>query len=266
MTFSMNEKDEYTRFWEPLSKHVKQNLNLHPVLLYVGKEDISISEEYGDVHRIYCGDDIPTYIPSTWGWFWVSSQYPEKVCMQSGIDMAVINKDYFDNKIENLDDDCYVVSRADSYTKPHDMEYWKREFNTFVSYYHIAKGKIFKEALDLMDDFVDEVQKINSIDYSNSPRDDSVLGTGYSDNPNSFLSEACIHNGGKWCLDEIHSTHMLRKYKKNGGKVIEHSMSDCRILDIFPPQTPKKMTSNWVDCVHFNKPYYNEDQINILLS
>jgi len=276
MTFSVNEKDEYTRFWDPLSEHVKKNLNLHPVLLYVGKDDIEFSEEYGDVHRIYCGDDIPTYIPSTWGWFWIASQYPEKTCMQSGIDMVVTNKDYFNDKIKDLDDDCYVVSNADSYTTPNDFDYWRQQYNTFTSYYHIAKGKIFKEALDLEDDFVEEVKKLNSCDYSS---------VGYSDNPSPFLQETCSNNGGKWCLDEIHSTELLRRYSHNGGKVVSHSMSsahrfgvpdylvkwciknnmDYNGLSSFAQSLAGSDTTRPMDDFHLTKPYPSKESIRKML-
>tara|TARA_B100001094_G_scaffold326428_1_gene382566 strand:- start:14641 stop:15438 length:798 start_codon:yes stop_codon:yes gene_type:complete len=258
MTFSVNEKDEYVRYWEPLSQHIKQYLNLHPVLLYVGKEDLSLSEEYGDVHRIYCGDDIPTYIPSTWGWFWIASQYPDKTCMQSGIDMVVMNKYYFDQKIKDLDDDCYVVSNADGYTSPEDLDYWKQPYNTFPSYYHIAKGKIFKEALDLMDDFKEEVEKINKIDYSDK-------GRGYSDNPSPFLTETCVKNNGKWCLDELHSTELLRNYSNQGGKVITHSMSKASRLTIPSNAVVNNTVPSGLDDFHFGKPYPSQEEIKRFL-
>ena len=259
MTFSVNEKDEYVRFWEPLSKYIKVNLILHPVLLYVGKKEMNFSEEFGDVHKIYCGDDIPTYIPSTWGWFWIASQYPDKISMQSGIDMVVTNIDYFNNKIENLSDDCYVVSNADGYSSPGDLEYWKKPYNTFPSYYHIAKGNIFKEGLELLDDFVEEVKKINRIDYSDK-------GRGYSDNQASFLSETCVTNNGKWCLDELHSTEQLRKYKNNGGNVVTHSMSDARRLTIPSSHVVTSRVPSNLDDFHFGKPYPTQDQIERFLN
>ena len=48
-------------------------------------------------------------------------------------------------------------------------------------------SNIFKEGLELLDDFVEEVKKINRIDYSDK-------GRGYSDNKASFLSETCVTN------------------------------------------------------------------------
>ena len=233
ITFSVNEKNEYTRFWNPISKFLKTKLNVDSAVLYTGKEDINLSEEYGDVHKIYCGDDIPTYLSSIWGYFWISSLYPDKTCMTSGIDMCILDLDYFNKQIESFDDSSYVVMNADGYNP---VSNFKNGTSTVPSYYHVAKGQTFKNILQFESDFVDEINKFNSLDYSNRYN-------GYSDNTSSFLKETSVENGGKWCLDEMYSSDMIRDYKnKESIKLL--SMSNSGNVDY-----------------HFHKPYPPEEAL-----
>jgi hypothetical protein len=236
VTFSVNEKDEYIRFWEPQSKFVKEKLNLHPVLLYCGKEDISLSEEYGDVHRIYCGDDIPTYLSSIWGYFWVTSLYPEQTCITSGIDMVIVDVDYFNDEIEKFDDSSYVVMNATGYNP---IEAVVRKESTVPSYYHVAKGSVFKKVLNFNDSFVDEIKKFDSLDYSKKYN-------GYANNPSPFLKEVSVENGGKWCLDEMYSSELIIDYEdREIIKFLSMSGGSNRD-DLF---------------YHFHKPYPSQEGI-----
>ena len=236
ITFSVNEKDEYTRFWKPISKFLKTELNLNSAILYTGKEDIELSEEYGDVHRIYCGDDIPTYLSAIWGYFWVSSFYPDKTCMTSGMDMCILDIDYFNNKIESFDESSYVVMNATGYNPINS--FWDGT-STVPSYYHVAKGSTFKEVLQFDDSFKDEIKKFNSLDYSNKYN-------GYSDNPASFLKEVSVESGGKWCLDEMYSSDMIREYR---GQVKLLSMAGDRADIHFPKPYPRQFLSNTISSI-----------------
>lgn len=240
ITFSCNEKDEYKRFWNPLSKYLHKKFGLKSALLFVGKDKNGLSEKYGDVHHIYCGYHIPTYIPAIWGYFYVTSFYSEEVCMTSGIDMPITNLDYFNNKIKNFHKEfSYVVMNATGYSTIENVLAGK---NTVPSYYHVAKGKLFKQILNFEDDFKAEINKFNSLDYSSKYN-------GYSHNPASFLSEASVNNGGKWCLDEMYSSDMIISHHKNTNHVKLLSMDDC---------------NNYY--YHFHKPYPNENKIYEFLS
>lgn len=240
VTFSVNERDDYVRFWGPQSKYTKEKLGLHPVLLYCGKDDIDLDEEYGDVHRIYCGDDIPTYLPSTWGYFWVSSLYPDRTCITSGIDMFIVDVDYFNSKIESFDEESYVVMNATGYNPLDKFYAWE---STVPSYYHVAKGSTFKSLLDFDDSFVDEIVKYDSLDYSKSIN-------GYSDHV--FVDEASVYNGGKWCTDELYSSDMLLSHIKNKNENIKLLSMDDTQWRINNPNSP---------FYHFHKPYPTAEQI-----
>lgn len=240
ITFSCNEKNEYARFWNPISKFLKKKFGLNSSLLYVGKEKKDISDEYGDVHHIYCGDSIPTYIPAIWGYFYVASFYPEEVCMTSGIDMPILNLDYFNEKISRFDEDSsYIVMNATGYGSLDEFLSGK---NTVPSYYHVAKGKTFSKVLNFDSDFKKEIHKFNSLDYSSRYN-------GYSHNPAMFLWETSVENGGKWCLDEMYSSDLIRSYGKEKNKVELLSMHDCG------------------SCYHhFHKPYPSMEEISKILS
>jgi hypothetical protein len=254
VTFSSNEKSEYTRFWEPMSKHLKNNLGLHPVLLYCGKDKTDdITDKYGDVHHIYCGEKYPTYIPSIWGYFWVTSLYPEKVCITSGIDMCIFDINYFNKRIENLIEDSYVVSNGNGYVQD-ETQFLRDPRTTAPSYYHIAKGKTFKQVLQFDDNFLKEVEKFNRLDYSNKYN-------GYSTNPASFLQEACVNNGGKWCLDEMYSSDLMKEYNKKTNKIVPQRMGDAPRYTLYDTHKIKSIEGQIVD-IHFGKPYSTKEQID----
>ena len=221
VTFSSDSSKVYYEFWDPMSKLFKTKFNIHPVLLFCGGNDISLSEEYGDVHRVDPVDGVADYHSATWGRFWITSKYQNKVCMIGDIDMIPLSQQFFIDDVKKYDENDYVHLNAGWYYDG-NTEAWKKQYNILSAYYHMAKGKTFNDVYKFEENFSDEMKKFEKPDYTG--REKGNAGPpGYAYHPESHLRYASVDNGGKWGQDEFYSTELLREYYKNGGKVITES-------------------------------------------
>ena len=100
VTFSCNALPMYADFWNPISKFWNTKFGIHPVLAYCGQENISLSEDYGTVIRLPYVHDVPEYLSATWARFWITKQYPDKICLTGDIDMIPLSVGFFDSQIK----------------------------------------------------------------------------------------------------------------------------------------------------------------------
>ena len=221
VTLSSDSSKMYYEFWEPISKLLKTKFNIHPVLLFCGGDDIQLSEEYGDVHKVNTVDGVGDYHSATWGRFWITSKYQDKICMVGDIDMLPLSHKFFVDDVEKYEDDDYVHLNAGWYYNG-DTEAWKKQYNLLSAYYHLAKGKTFNDVYEFEENFADEMRKFETPDYTG--KDKGTAGPpGYAYHPESHLRYASVDNGGKWGQDEFYSTELLRQYYTRGGKVVTES-------------------------------------------
>jgi hypothetical protein len=127
----------YLDFWPLVSKIWKLKFNIEPLLVFIGDESTPIDETYGKVIRMKPIEDIPLYLQCQWVRFWIPTQYPDKVCLISDIDMIPVSKQYFIEQTKSIPETKYV------HLNPNHQ---------FIPVcYHIAKGSLFKEILDIDD-------------------------------------------------------------------------------------------------------------------
>jgi len=267
VTFSSDSSQMYYEFWEPMSKHIKTKFNMHPVLLFCGDDNISLSEEYGDVHRVDSVNGVADYHSATWGRFWITSKYQNKVCMTGDIDMIPLSHQFFIDDVERYDDDAYVHLSAGWYYNG-DTEAWKNQYNILSAYYHVAKGKTFKDVYAFEEKFEDEMKKFEEPDYTGKNKGMGRV-VGYAFHPEPHLRYASVDNGGKWGQDEFYSTELLRLYHSNGGKVVtenkEHKQR--RIDRNHWKHDPSLVQSGFYVDAHSLRPYGKyKEHVDFLMS
>lgn len=184
----------YEGFWEYSSKFWKNKFGVKPTLFFYGEpRHIKFDETCGEVFYLPFVEEV-SLNPNrdwacTWGLFYGASMFENEICMTCGIDQAPLSYTFFDSvKNYNYDTD-YVVGLSEAYNN----DKW------FVSSHHIAKGKIFKEALQIDDKWENEVKKVFA--YRNN------YGQMYGGND-------------YWGLDELYSSDKLSSYaglKKHRG-------------------------------------------------
>ena len=264
VTFSTDGSSIYYDFWKPISKHWKTKFGIHPVLLYCGDKDIELSEQYGTVHRVPSVSGVADYHSATWGRFWITKQYPDKVCMTGDIDMIPLSRKFFIDDVEKFTDDTYVHLNAGWYYG-NNTDTWKSEYNITSAYYHIATGKVFNDVYGFEDDFAAEMRKFEAVDYTGKNKG---VGIGYAPlrDVANHLKHASSEMGGKWGQDELYSTDLMRKYLNRGGKMntetkIQRNQRIDRSHWEYYPQLVFEGT-HYVDS-HLLRPYYGDAQKNI---
>lgn len=155
---SSDDNKFYLDFWPLVSKVWKTKFNITPVLLYVSDSEVVPSTEYGEVVRYKPVKDIPVYLQTLWVRYFHPSVEPETTWCISDIDMFPISKEYFIDRLANVDDEAYV------HLDPSIDEYKK-----FPSCYHIAKGKNFIDILDLPDDWEMSLWRVFSSNLGSDP-------------------------------------------------------------------------------------------------
>jgi len=260
VTLSCNDDPMYWEFWNPVSKHWKQNFGIHPVLMYYGKPNPSLSEEWGTVIYQDAVEGIPDYIAAVWGRFWITKFYKDKMCMVGDIDMFPLSKQFFLVN-PNPSPDIYTHLNSGAYHHGDDTA-WKNSGTTVPVCYHIATGDVFSDVYKFDDSLEVELKKIVGTNYSEYTE-------GFAVNPEPHLQLASAANGGKWGIDEMYSTIMLRKWVSAGGvfrSPTQISQSDrlCRARANW--QLQQNPHANFVD-FHSFRPYNpNKEVIDFLVS
>lgn len=184
----------YEGFWEYSSKFWKNKFGVIPTLFFYGdQKNIKIDRSIGEIY------DLPFIEETcvnrnrdwacTWGLFYGASLFDNQICMTCGIDQAPLSDSFF-KAINHYNYDIdYVVGLSEAYNN----DKW------YVSSHHVAKGKIFKEALNIDDDWETELKKVFS---------------------NRFKYGEMYGGGDFWGLDELYSSEILNNYqhlKKHSG-------------------------------------------------
>lgn len=211
VTVSCNADPIYWEFWNPVSKHWKERFGIHPVLFYYGENNPNLSEKHGTVIYHDLIDEVPDYVAATWGRFWVTKFFPNKVCLISDIDMFPLSLNFFLNDF-NHKHGFYSHLNSDGY-HPGNSDCWKSDGVTVPVCYHLATSELFNTVYSFSEYFSEEMKKMLSADYSQ-------YKGGFAVTPEEHLQKASAENGGMWGIDEMYSTDLLRKYYRFGGNVI----------------------------------------------
>ena len=176
----------YLDFWPSVSKVWNIRFGLRPLLVYIDENhDIPIDTTYGNVIKMKPVSGVPLYLQCQWVRFWIPSQFPNKVCITSDIDMFPISRSYFMHQIERIPDSKYVHINPDQSNIP--------------VCYHIAKGSLFKKVLRLDDSWETSIRSL----YAQNMGHDCFT----SESTNLILKDKI-----QWGADEEYSTKLIRNY------------------------------------------------------
>ena len=176
---SSNDNPLYLDFWPVVSKIWRLYFNIEPILLYFGNQDVST--EYGSVIKLPKVENIPEPIQTLWSRYWYTVNEPDTTFIISDIDMIPLSKKYFIENIKDVDEFKYVHINPciDSY-------------GMFPSCYHIAKGSVFAQTLDLDNDWKDSLNTLLSFFQNTENTNHPSLAFG-------------------WFYDEKYSTYKIIK-------------------------------------------------------
>jgi hypothetical protein len=180
----------YLDFWPLVSKVWHVRFGLRPVLVYIDENhDIPIDTTYGDVLKMKPIPDIPLYLQCQWVRFWIPSQFPDKVCLLSDIDMFPVSRNYFINQIAGVPDTKYIHLNPSHQYIP--------------VCYHLAKGSTFTRVLALEPNWEDSIRNL----YAKNMGHDC-----FAQEPSNLI----LKNKLQWGADEEYTTQKIREYPDQG--------------------------------------------------
>ena len=201
---TLNNNKTYTPSWNIVAPIWENIFNIKPTLIFNGTQEEFDSNNFdlsfGDYIIL---DSIPGVSEPnpdwsvTWSLFWGASQYPDDVCLLSGIDQIPIG-DFFFKEILKYDDDKFVIGFSDAYTNYdiNTLGYFNTQTNVLYPSSHLAgKGKKFKEIYQILDNWEDEIVKV----FNTKDR--------YHLKNNFYLNRL-------WGLDECYSSEMISIFNK----------------------------------------------------
>lgn len=151
----------YQYFWPVVSTVCRKVLGITPVLIRIGDEDTDFySDGYGLVKHIKKVDNIPTSTQAQFGRVFGVKYFPEEICLISDIDMMLLSKKYFVDDLKDFDDDSYIILSSDGYDKSRKECEGLFDSEVYPMCYHAAKGKLFREVMEIDDEFGDFMNKI----------------------------------------------------------------------------------------------------------
>jgi hypothetical protein len=184
----------YLDFWPLVSKVWHVRFGLRPLLVYIDENhDIPIDTTYGDVIKMKPVPGVPVYLQCLWVRYWIPSQFPDKICMISDIDMFPVSTNYFVDMLKDISEDKYAHLNA-------SVDY-------LPSCYHVAKGVLFKKVLSLHDSWEDSIRMINSHTVRPNEYNATI----------EFLKDKLL-----WGIDEEYATKCVRAYPDQTLFVLFH--------------------------------------------
>lgn len=187
---SSNSNPLYLDFWPLVSKVWTLRFGIRPLLIYIDEDhSIPIDTTYGGVLKLKPVPDVPVYLQCQWVRFWIASQFPDKVCMTSDIDMVPISKSYFIETIASIPDNKYVHLNANT-------RYGDKELYLPVCY-HIAKGALFKEIFSLHASWEDSIRMLASLPIEQNDYNKTI---------------AHLADKPQWGIDEEYTTKCVIDY------------------------------------------------------
>lgn len=200
--FCLNNNENYIDFWNYISKVYKLKFDIIPTLAFNGTEEEyenlknRLSTQYGEIifYPRIIGIDYDKNLDwtCTWSLFKTASLYENEICMLSGIDQIPLSGIFF-QEIKKLNPyENYIIGFSDAYN-----ETVKNIFGDIVypSSHHVGMGKLYKKIYEIEDTWNDELSKVNTYRHM-------------------CTCQSC------WGMDELYSSHMIKKYMTNNSNII----------------------------------------------
>jgi len=253
--FTCDNNPHYNGFWKSISKHYFKKLNITPHLFLLSEKqnDVELFKtDCGIVTHVPVLQNYPKIIQALIGKFYFTTTELNTTWLIGDLDLYPLQKNFFINSVKEINDDKYVHLNSNAYG-----EDWRNKFEGLAGYYHVAKGKTFKQELFGNLSFEEIVSQIF---YSNK------FGIKFYNSPASAESKAATPDWGWFCCEEMFTGSKL----KNSNNLVElnfpsHFMNNRIDRSNFLYDCEKIKHGYYID-MHSPRPYesYSEEIEEIL--
>jgi hypothetical protein len=203
--------EEFSDFWNIVSEIFKTKFNIEPVCLLFGNiSNTNMSETYGKIVQFDYIENLPKILQVTWSKFYYTNTEPETTWMIGDIDQLPLNKSWFVDNISKLSDDCYAHLNTSACAENMGLPFdgWLKGLCDLPAHYHVAKGKIFGEFLELKGSLEDQILEITTNKIG------SLENLKTIDNHTNFF----------WCEEErVSSKRLFSKLNTNRIKLFAYN-------------------------------------------
>lgn len=187
--FSCDDNGDFLKMWKITSKVCKLTLGVTPVLFHITNEYSDFYEdEYGMVKKIKSIRDIPTSFQSQLYRLYGSRYFLGENIMMSDVDMLTFNKEYFLDRVKDIDESSLVIYESDAYDLSREETRNMFALNRYPMCYILGKGSTFIKLLDINYDFEEFCEKVYNFDFGYElpvfHRDECYLGKKINRNHN----------------------------------------------------------------------------------
>jgi hypothetical protein len=141
----------YLDFW-PIVRDLWINLiKIKPILVLISDKNLVTDNGDHIIHEVKAVDGHSTAFQSQIVRMYITKYYLDDVCITSDIDMLPLSHYYFNNIVNELNDDSLAILSSDAYTTIR-----------YPLCYNVGKGQIFNDVLDLnceFDEYCDRLSK-----------------------------------------------------------------------------------------------------------
>jgi len=201
-----NTAPSYLGYW-PVVARAWRKLEITPVLFFIrDAEGVSPPAADGIVHEMEPLPDVEIAVQYTWARFWGAQLYPDDVVLTSDVDVIPLSRDYFVRQFEAIPDDRWVhlgpvggITRAKRVALENTAGPWNlatTDLWRMRAFCHVARGRLFKEVLELPEDWAQAAREVTPY---------------YSDpfpNDNRGRTPSAIWGGDEW-----YPTRKVQSYK-----------------------------------------------------
>ena len=249
--FTCDDNPAYAGFWASISKHFKNKIGLNSHLFVICEDENRISaysQDNGQVTFIKKLPKIPTIIQALWGKFYFTSTEPETTWMIGDLDLYPLQRNWFTTNIEKYSEESYLHLNGHAYGVD-----WHKNSSGLAGYYHVAKGKTFKEYLEMRSSFQDDCEYIfesRKYELQNSAA------------PHDWAKSASSY-WKYFCCEEKYSAEILSKIK---DKIItipwpNNDMSKYRICRSNMNYDSNNISKEFYIDFHAPRPYEDYEKI-----
>lgn len=242
--------EEFSDFWNIISEIFKTKLNIEPVCLLFGNViNTNMSEKFGKIVQFDYIEHLPKILQVTWSKFFYTKNEPETTWMIGDIDQLPLNRSWFTDNIRHLKEDSYAHLNASACAENLGLPFnsWSKGLCDLPAHYHVAKGRVFNEFLNLEDSLEKQVEKIITDKIGSLDNLKTI------DNPTSFF----------WCVEEkVSSKKLLSKLDTKRIKLFGYNNKEYKICrsrydyseDNYIYNIDKLKNQGYVD-IHCERPY-----------
>lgn len=149
---SSDKNSMYLDFWPSVRDLWIKLIGIKPILVLISDKDLITDNGDYIIHELKSVKGVITGFQSQIARMYITKFYKDSICITSDIDMLPLNKEYFNDIVNDISNDSLVILSSDAY-----------ESNRYPICYNVANGNTFSEVLKIDCSFDEYCKRLLSL-------------------------------------------------------------------------------------------------------